>query len=165
MTFATFVVYGAVVACQDSRQSSAVRDRLWGLEVLTFEATSPKELWVGLVNRSNEARLACITDQGIRYKEKSGASKFHTEGLSPHGCDVDAQFQLVRAGQTYFVRLAVPATLPAQISGRVRVEVGLVDSPVANGVSGRQPSGVNWEGTLQDAADLGRSVSTPKNGK
>jgi hypothetical protein len=133
---------------------------LWALEVLTLEPTPPTALWVGLINRSGEARLACILDRGISYSVKDGSSKAIAEGGSPHACVVDDQFHLVRAGQTHFIRLPLPEKLPTRVSGPIRVQLGVVDRS-ATGTSGREPAVVTWEGTLQQAATHGRALAAP----
>jgi hypothetical protein len=131
----------------------------WALEVLTLESTAPTALWVGVINRSGEARLVCILDRGISFNEKDGTSKGVVEGGSPHACDVDEQFQLVRAGQTLFTRVTLPEGPPARVAGRIRVEVGVVDRLATGKASRREPVGVTWEGTLEEAEALGRTLT------
>lgn len=130
----------------------------WALEVLTLGSTPPTVFWVGLVNKSEEARLVCVLDRGIKFKEKDGTSKGTMSGGSPHACKVDDQFDLIRAGQTRFVRLPVPPRLPANAVGRIQIELGVVERSVENGLR-TKPIGVRWEGTLQEAADVGRAVT------
>lgn len=156
-----FLLHSAPNAVQGHVQGGNVSAKpVWALEVLTLESTRPTALWVGLINRSSEARLVCILDRGISYNEKDGTSKALMGGGSPHACDVDEQFQLVRAEQTQFIRLPLPEKLAARVSGRIRVELGVVDRPVVGNTSAREPVGVTWEGTLQEAADLGRALTT-----
>jgi hypothetical protein len=161
VALALFLLHTAPSAAQDGGQGAIMPAKpLWALEVLTLESAPPTALWVGLINRSGEARLVCILDRGISYNEKDGTSKAVVEGGSPHACDVDEQFQLVRAGQTLFIRLPLAEKLPAKVSGRIRVELGVVDRAVVGKTSRREPVGVTWEGTLQEAADLGRALKT-----
>ena len=138
----------------------------WALEVVSFDSTARASIWVGLLNQSEEARLVCILTRGVSYEEKGGVLKGKTEGGSPHGCDVDDQFQLLRAGQTMFIRQPLPPRLADRISGPLRVELGVVDRPVLGSSRRREPVGVTWEGTLQEAADNGRAlVGAAKRGK
>lgn len=160
VALALFLLHSAPNAAQETGQPSAVSSAsMWALEVLTFESTAPTALWVGLINRSSEARLVCILDRGISYNVKDGTSKAVMGGGSPHACDIDEQFQLVRAGETQFIRVPLPEKLAARISGRLRVELGVVDRPLAGKASRREPMGVTWEGTLQEAADHGRALT------
>lgn len=159
IALAVLLLHGASIAAQSSqRRGSEAATPSWALEVLTLESTSPTALWVGLINRSTDARLLCVFDRGISYSEKDGTLKVTGEGGSPHGCYGDDQFQLVRAGQTRFIRLPLPSALSARVSGRIRVEVGLVDRPTSGIWSRREPVGAAWEGTLLEAADLGRAL-------
>jgi hypothetical protein len=162
VALAVFLLHSVSNAAQGTRQPGAVTATpVWALEVLTFESTAPTALWVGLINRSSEPRLVCVLDRGITYNEKDGTSKAMAEGGSPHACDVDEHYQLVRAGQTQFIRLPLPEKLSARISGRIRVELGVVDRPATGSTSRREPAGVTWEGTLEEAADHGRALATP----
>lgn len=161
---AVFLLYSVPNAAQGTGQGGNVPAKhLWALEVLALESTPPTALWVGLINRSGEARLVCILDRGISFNEKDGTSKAVIAGGSPHACDVDEQFQLVRAGQTQFTRLLLPESLPARVAGRIRVELGVVDRLVLGNSRRREPVGVTWEGTLQEAADLGRALTGANN--
>lgn len=161
VVLAVFLLHSAPNALQGRAQGgNASAKPLWALEVLTLESTRPTALWIGLINRSSEARLVCILDRGISYNEKDGTSKAVIGGGSPHACDVDDQFQLVRAGQSQFIMLPLPQKLVARISGPIRVELGVVERPVVGTSSRRESVGVTWEGTLQDAADLGRALTS-----
>lgn len=162
VALALLLLLGAGDTAQHTARAGAVPEApLWTLEVLTLQPTSATVLWVGVINQSNEARLVCILDRGISYSEKAGPSKASGEGGSPHACDSAEQFQLVRAGQTHFIRLPLPARLADRISGPLRVEVGVIDRPVVGNASPREPVGVKWEGTLQEAADHGRALTAP----
>ena len=166
VALAVFLLYGSGDTTEDTVKAGTVSAPLWALEVLTFQPTSPTVLWVGVINRASEARLLCVLDRGISYREKDGTSKAVGEGGSPHACDVDEQFQLVRAGQTQFIRLPLPARLADRILGPLRVEVGVIDRPAVGNALRREPVGVTWEGTLQEAADHGRALMAPvKKGK
>lgn len=159
VVIAVFLLQSAANATQGVGQGgNAPPKAVWALEILTFESTAPTVLWVGVINRSSEARFLCILDRGISFNEKDGTSKALVEGGSPHACDVAEQFQLVRAGQTHFTPLTLPKRPPARVSGRIRVEVGVVDRPAGDALR-REPMGVTWEGTLQEAADLGRALT------
>lgn len=156
-----FLLSSALNAVQGHAQGRADSAKpSWALEVLMLESTRPTALWVGLINRSGEARLVCIMDRGISYNEKNGTAKAVMGGGSPHACDVDEHFQLVKAGQTQFITLPLPAKLAARVSGSIRVELGVVDRAVVGPSSPREPVGVTWEGTLQAAAVLGRALTT-----
>lgn len=160
MVLSVLLLHAAVKVVQGPQGTNLSLEPLWALEVMTLESTQPTALWVGLINRSSEARLICVVDRGVSYTEKDGTSKALMEGASPHKCDGDEQFQLVREGQTQFIRLRVPEKLTTRVSGRIRVEVGIVDRPVAGDVARREPVGVAWEGTLSEAAKLGRALTT-----
>jgi len=155
-----FLLHSAPTAAQPPPPGgNVVAKPSWILEVLTLGSAPPTALWVGLINRSSEARLICILDRGISYNEKDGTSKAVGDGGSPHACDVDEQFQLVRPGQTHFIRLPLPEKLPTTVSGPLRVELGVVDRPTTGSRSRREPVAVTWEGTLQEAADHGRALA------
>jgi hypothetical protein len=134
---------------------------LWVVEVATFEQAAPPALWVGLVNRSSQARLVCVADRGISYKESDDSLKAVMDGGSPHACDVEDQFELVRAGETEFIRLPLPDKLSEKVSGRIRVELGVVDHPALGKALRRDRVGLTWEGTLYEAGELGRALVTP----
>jgi hypothetical protein len=131
----------------------------WGLEVLTLKPTESTLVWVGLINRSEHARLVCILNYGLSFTERDGTSKAQGEGGSPHGCEADEQFLLLRAGQSLFVRHALPVGLAERVSGPIRIELGVIDRSVAATAPRRVTVDVSWEGTLQQAADLGRLVA------
>jgi hypothetical protein len=146
-------------------ESTRPQKPLWALEVLASEATMPTTLWVGLINNSTEAQLVCVLDRGINYDERDGSSRSVIQGGSPHACVAEEQFQLVRSGQSHFIRLAVPKGLPARVSGRIRVQLGVVE-PSVRKTSRRETVAVKWEGTLQDAAALWNEVmAVPAKGK
>jgi len=132
----------------------------WGIEVLTFESAEPTVLWAGLVNHSKEARLACISLRGVSYEEKHGSGRTHGQGGSPHACVASDQFQLVRAGQTLFVRVTVPADLATRISGNIRVQLNGVERPVLDMAVPSESFEATWEGTMKEAADHGRALAT-----
>ena len=167
VALAISLLYGVPGAAQErGRPGVTPSTSMWALDVLTFESSVPTALWVGLINRSNEARVVCILDRGMSYTEKDGTSKAVMDGGSSHACEVDEQFQLVRAGQTIFSRQPLPGKLPVRVSGRIRVELGVVDRPVVGKPVRRETTAVMWEGTLEEAADRGRALTTaPPKGK
>ena len=136
----------------------AKEEAAWAIEVLTFSPSERKFVWAGLINKSDEPLLVCILDKGVSLSDKDGTLMGLTSGGSPHACVEDEQFHLLRVGQATFTRVSFPNTLSGEISGNIRVEVGLVARPVVGGESQRKPTAVVWEGTLRDAADLGRSL-------
>ena len=162
MALAVFLLYGVSNAAQGARQIDATRP--WALEVLTFKPTASTTLWVGLINRSSEARLVCVLDRGISYSEKDGTSKAEGDGGGPHACDVDEQFQLVRAGQTQFISLPLPVTLADKISGPLRVGLDVIERPTERNVPRGEAVAVTWKGTLQEAAAHGRALSARAKG-
>lgn len=160
--FVCFLLFtGAIkVPAQAERETQDVAEKTsWALEALTFESTKPTFLWVGVKNRG-EARLVCILYRGIGFTARDGTSKLQGSGGSPHACDAADQFQLVRAGETLFTRLTLPKGFAERVAGKIRVELSVVDRPVMGNTSRREPVGVTWEGTLQEAADLGRTLTT-----
>jgi hypothetical protein len=110
--------------------------------------------------------LVCILSRGISYNEKDGTIIGAWEGASPHDCIVDERFQLVRAGQSQFIRLPLPEKLHTKVSGPIRVDLGVVDRPAVGTAPRRETKEVTWEGTLQEAAELGRALTAaPKTGQ
>lgn len=155
IAFAMSLLCAAISSAQEQQPAVRPSTSTWTLDVLTLEATTPTALWVGLTNRSKEARLVCILDRGVSYMEANGNSRAVMEGGSPHECLLDEQFQLVHAQQTLFTRLA----LPEKVARRLRVEIGVVTRTTMPRDSGGRPEGVTWEGTLQQAIDRGRALA------
>src|SRR5688572_17578993 len=145
-------------SAQTSNSQDVPQKPSWALEVMTFESTKPTFLWVGVLN-GGEARLACIFYRGIGFTAPDGTNKQQGSGGSPHACDAADQFQLVHAGQTLFTQLTLPKGLTDKLSGKIRVELSVVDRPAKESSSRREPVGLTWEGTLQEAADRGRVLT------
>jgi hypothetical protein len=158
--FVILLLHSASCADQGTGQKRELATQpSWALEVLTFESAAPTALWVGLINRMGEPRLVCVFSRGILFSDKGGRVRVESEGGSPHACYVPDQFQLLREGETQFTWLTLPEGLAATVSGPIRLQLHIVSRPVMGGTSLREEAEVTWEGTLQEAADLGRGLA------
>lgn len=158
-TLCGLLLSGGAAAAQDVGQSGVTATAgPWALKVAALPSTGPTALWAGLTNGSDKARLVCVLSRGVSYGEATGAVKALIEGGSPHGCEVDEQFQIIGSGQTYFLRLTLPESLVTQISGPVRVQLGVVDRAIAGPRPPRDVLSVSWTGTLDQAGAFGRTL-------
>ena len=132
----------------------------WDLEVLRFESSAPTILWVGLVNKSGEARLVCITTQGFSYEQKDDIIRGSGGGAPFHGCMRRAQFQFVKAGQAFFVPMITPADLSSRAKSPLHVYVFAHEwAPLEKAPFSKRVE-ASWHGTVKEANDRGRALAT-----
>jgi hypothetical protein len=128
------------------------QDAPFAVDVATFSPTL-SVLWVGLANRTGEARLVCITEHSAIFGE--GGAGWVERG-AVRECD-DAQFYLVPAGQTHFVRITSSQRRPMRPQDRIRVNLSAVDKPVVG--DALRSGAYFFDLPLEEAVSAGRALA------